>query len=228
MSILSALRHKIKAFRDALKNPGRQSSSVYTKYPESFQFDGKKVLNIGCGFAQYKFPNVVNLDAEANCRADVTWDLNKAPLPFKDEEFDMIIANHIFEHVDNWWECFKDCGRILKTGGRFEVWLPGNGSDSQLGYRDHVSMVNQCSFAGISGFYRNFGNAWEIDQFNKEVNRLQMVGQYVNMSSYWWIALAPRRLKNWCATHLRNVVYEMGFVLTKLPEKDLGLQEEGV
>jgi SAM-dependent methyltransferase len=168
----------------------------------------------------------VNVDAEENCKADVTWDLNKTPMPFKDEEFDIIIANHIFEHVDKWWDCFRDCSRILKVGGRFEIWLPGNGSDSQLGYRDHVSMINQCSFAGISGFYRNFGNAWELDQYSNEINRMKMVKQYANMCKYWWLEIMPDRFKKFCMEHLRNVVYEIGFVLTKLPEKDLGLKKE--
>ena len=223
MNIFARSWRKIKRVVHAWRNPGRLSSSPYAKYPENFDFDGKRLLNLGCGHAHWKFPNVVNLDGESNSNADVIWNLGKTPLPFKDEEFDMIIANHILEHVPDWWNCFKECSRILKTGGRLEVWLPGNGNDSQLGYRDHINMINQCSFAGISGYYRNQGNAWERNQFDEDINRLELVDQLAHLENQWWIEIAPTRIKTLIAKHLRNTVYEIGFVFKKLPEKDLGL-----
>lgn len=220
MNILKRLSSKISRVYDAWKNPGRISSAVYSKYPEQSNFDGKKVLNLGCGFTQYKYPNVVNLDCFDNCSPNVVWDLSKTPLPFKDEEFDMIIANHVLEHVPEWWNCFKDCSRILKTGGRFEIWLPGNGNDSQLGYRDHINFINQCSFAGTAGFYRNQGNAWESNAYDRDINRLQLVDQFAHLEKQWWIEIAPQKVKKFFVKYLRNIVFEIGFVFTKLPKPD--------
>ena len=88
-------------------------TSIFTKYPIGTNFGGRRVLNVGCGLAQYKFPNVTNLDAYDICKPDITWNLEKTPMPFKEGTFDLVIANHIMEHVKNWWELFNDCGRVL-------------------------------------------------------------------------------------------------------------------
>lgn len=191
------------------------SSSVFCKYPQNYDFGGRRVLNLGCGFAKFKCTNVVNLDGEACSKADVIWDLSKKPLPFKDGEFDMIIANHILEHVPNWWECFKECARILKVGGILEIWVPGNGSDSILGYRDHINVINHCSFSGTYLNYRNPGNAWEHATENDLAGRMEVINAIVHMENFWWTRWAPSFLRNWMANHLRNIVYEIGFVLKK-------------
>src|SRR5688500_11325557 len=121
-------------------------SGVYNKYPPTHDFKGIRVLNLGCGFEQFKFPNVTNVDAYDICNPDLVWDLNVTPLPFEDETFDLIVGNHVLEHVPLWWNLFNDCSRMLKPNGSMEIWGPGDGQDGQLGYRDHVNIINRCSF----------------------------------------------------------------------------------
>lgn len=192
-----------------------KSTSVYTKYPADFKFNGKAVLNLGCGFAKFNAANVINLDAYDNCDPQVVWDLAKMPMPFPDESFDFIIANHILEHVPDWWKCFEDCARVLKAGGTMEIWLPGNGSDSQLGYRDHLNLINQCSFWGINGLCRNPGNAWAAQYSVSPANAMALEGMYLNMHNEWWIRYAPKPLKAWMANFLRNTIAEIGFQFRK-------------
>lgn len=190
-------------------------SSIYFKYLPDHDFGGKKVLNLGCGFAKYKAKNVVNVDAFDVCKPNVVWDLNKAPLPFKENTFDLILANHIFEHLPNWWQCFEDCGRILKVGGKIEVYIPGSGSDTQLGYRDHVHVVNHFSFYGIGNNLRNGTNAWAAGQEQSWAARLHCIGQMRATEKKWWIRKCPQWLQLWMANHLRNVVFEEGFFFEK-------------
>ncbi len=70
----------------------------------------------------------VGLDIREPC--DVLWDLNKHPLPFKDEEFDEIYAFHVLEHYGkqgDWKFFFKEWSeyhRILKLGGLFKGIVP--------------------------------------------------------------------------------------------------------
>jgi len=197
-----------------------QNSGVYNKYPSTFTFEGKKVLNLGCGFAKYKANNVVNLDAFDNCQPDVKWDLTKTPLPFEDETFDFIIANHSLEHVSGWWEVFRDCARILKVGGHMEIWGPGMGGDAILGFRDHVNTINQCSFFGILGHSRP-NNAWAMNAMDDSVRQMKMIKTDLNLINTWWVKKAPRWLQMWMANHLRNIIFEVGFFFEKQAAEQL-------
>lgn len=192
------------------------TSSVFTKYPSTETFGGRKVLNLGCGFAQFKAKNVVNLDGEPCSNADIIWDLSKTPLPFEDNTFDFIIANHILEHVPNWWKCFEDCARILKPEGKLEIWVPGQGSDAVLGFRDHINTINNNSFFGIHGLTRNVGNAWAEANHAGPARQLKLVGQMLHLEKKWWLRYSPKAFQYWCAEHLRNVIFQSGFVFEKI------------
>jgi SAM-dependent methyltransferase len=203
--------------RLSLKYPGVSDSSTYMKYPKEHTFNGAKVLNMGCGSSTYKAKNVTNLDYLAGKNIDVVWDLNKTPMPFKDGEFDLVIANMVLEHLENWWGCFIDMARVVKPGGTIEVWLPGDGTSSQLGYRDHVSTINSFSFGGIGGGMRNNANIWETEDRKHigEVSKLELTRYLTRMKMYWWIQIMPQKVRLWMAEHLRNVVSEQGFIFVK-------------
>ncbi len=47
--------------------------------------------------------------------ADVHFDLHKAP--FEDNSFDVILCNHVLEHVENAEQCMRELYRIMKPGG---------------------------------------------------------------------------------------------------------------
>lgn len=198
-----------------------QSSSVFAKYPSDCDFGGRRVLNLGCGHALFTHPNVINLDAEDCSGANVIWDLSQTPMPFENETFDFIIANHILEHVPNWWNCFEDCARILKTGGFMEIWLPGDGGSSQLGYRDHINVINHCSFWGTYAFYRNPNNAWATANNGGASRQMKLQRTDIHLVDRRWIRLLPHWAKLWAIESLRNVVYESGFFFKKLPIESL-------
>jgi SAM-dependent methyltransferase len=222
--VLKGLKDKINSVKYSIKNPGRTSSSTYVKYPPNYDFNGRKVLNLGCGTTVYKFKNVVNLDMFKGEGIDCVHNLTK-PLPFKDNEFDFIIANMILEHVPNWFECFKELARVLKVGGILEIWLPGDGGSSQLGYRDHINIINDFSFYGIRGTMRNYANSWEIEE-RKNLGRvvdLQMTrNRAVKMMNFWWIQIMPQNIQIWMANYLRNTVQELGYEFIKLPKETDG------
>ncbi len=196
-------------------------TNLYTKYNPRYDFGGKKVLNVGCGFAQFSAKNVTNLDASATCHPNVTWNLEKTPLPFKDETFDLIIANHVLEHINKWWDCFNDLARICKTGGIIEAWVPGGDSDSAMGYRDHVHTINHCSFYGTLGTYREGSNAWAVDNMICHANRMKMMRPQIRMENMKWCNHLPVFMKQWCLDHLRNVSCEVGYIFQKVTKADV-------
>lgn len=89
-------------------------------------------LLIGCGNRREKvvyrpgneaFTNLVTLDIDPDCGADVVHDLDVLPYPFADDTFDEIHASEVLEHTGrqgDWrffFAQFSEFWRILKPGG---------------------------------------------------------------------------------------------------------------
>ena len=81
-----------------------------------------KKLNLGCG----AFPKAgfVNLDYRADVGAEVVHDLNKLPLPFDDNSFSYIEADHVLEHVDNPFALIREMYRVVEHGGIIVIRVP--------------------------------------------------------------------------------------------------------
>jgi len=81
-----------------------------------------KVLDIGCG--PNKTPGAVGLDIRAGEGVDIVHDLNRYPWPFEDNSFDVVIANHCLEHLEDVVRAVEECYRILRPGGIFTGKVP--------------------------------------------------------------------------------------------------------
>lgn len=210
-------KFKNSPWHPSVKETGKVPSETYVKYGPDSTFAGKKTLNLGCGTSVYNAPNVINLDAVSGDGVNVVHDLSNPKLPFDNETFDIIIANHVLEHIPNWWELFKDLARVLKTGGTLEMWIPPVSSDSSFTYRDHINSIGILSFAG-SGSFRNPGCNLVVGIENKkldDVAKLIMVGHLQRPYMKWWLHFAPTSWLTWMTTHLRNTVTEEGFFFKK-------------
>ena len=100
-------------------------------------------LLLGCGNDRHKKVRIVSsqdwvgdlvtIDMNPNCGADVVWNLEDRPLPFEDETFDEMAAYDVLEHIGrqgDWkgfFDEFADYWRILKPGGLFGILVPVNG-----------------------------------------------------------------------------------------------------
>lgn len=179
--------------------------------------NGKPViLNLGCGYK--KLAGAINVDAYPVCNPDFVWDLNLTPYPWDDNSVDAIYVHHVMEHLENWWEAFRECSRILKTGGTVEVRVPDASSDSALAYRDHLHVFTGYSFNGVigqDGKNRDGSptNAWFESQ-DKVPLKLIFYGQ-VPFPEYqkWWM---PNWVLRFCARHLRNFIWEQRFTFQKM------------
>lgn len=84
-------------------------------------FQGKKVLDIGCG--RDKFPGAVGLDQMPLPGVDVVCDLN-GELPFDDGEFEVVYSNQVLEHVPNLIGLIEEIHRILLPEGILVAHVP--------------------------------------------------------------------------------------------------------
>ena len=77
-----------------------------------------KVLDIGCGYTAHKYANVIcDIQDLSNFYSDKQFvQLHDKKLPFKDNEFDFIIASHVIEHVEDVDFFIKELQRISSKG----------------------------------------------------------------------------------------------------------------
>lgn len=182
------------------------TSQIFRKYPKEHTFDGKKVLNAGCGGCRFTAHNVTNSDFADD-------DLSR-PLKYESNTFDHVIVNHVLEHIPNWFDCFAELARVLKPGGTLEVWIPTMGTDASFVYRDHINYMGLGSFCGVANLPRAATNI--EGNKHKDVRSLELVGRQIEFIKEWWVLLAPEPLKFWMYTHLRNIASEEGFFFRKV------------
>lgn len=220
--LLSWYRSNLKTWRNfkrcnpVIHDSGRWPSETYCKYPPTYNFGGKSVLNFGCGKSTYAAPNVVNLDVVEGPGINVVCKTNI--MPFADDTFDHIIANHVLEHVPNWFETFKEMARVVKPGGIVEVWIPPTSSDSAFTYRDHINRIGLVSFAGCASMPNSGHNALAEHEFKEvgQVSRLHLIQMGKRPIIKWWTMLAWPSLLAWLTEYLRNTVSEENYMFRKV------------
>ncbi|MQL52258.1 methyltransferase domain-containing protein [Desulfofundulus thermobenzoicus] len=74
-----------------------------------------KILDLGCG--PNKLPGAIGVDIRPGPVVDVVHDLNVYPWPFADNEFDLVYASHVLEHLDDVVRAVEEIHRITKPGG---------------------------------------------------------------------------------------------------------------
>ncbi len=98
-----------------------------------------KILDIGCGYSANEFADVIadvkDLTSHYKDRKFVRIIENK--LPFKDKEFDFVIASHVIEHVENFEFFIKELERISAKG---YIELPTRFADNLIfeNKKDHI------------------------------------------------------------------------------------------
>ena len=77
-----------------------------------------KILDVGCGFRANKYATVL---ADVQDLSDFYKEkkfikINEKRLPFKDKEFDFVIASHVIEHVEDFEFFLRELERISTKG----------------------------------------------------------------------------------------------------------------
>ena len=90
------------------------------KYIETILSSNKdwKILDIGCGYTASDYANVIcDIQDLSNYYKDRNFiKLENKILPFKDDEFDFVIASHVMEHVEDVELFIAELERISKKG----------------------------------------------------------------------------------------------------------------
>jgi len=90
------------------------------KYIEKFLSNNSdyNIIDIGCGYNANKYANVIcDVQDLSNHYQDKRFvKLNEKKLPFKDKEFDFVVASHVMEHIKDVEFFIKELERVSKKG----------------------------------------------------------------------------------------------------------------
>ena len=107
-------------------------------------------------------------------------------LPFDDESFDGVIANHMLYHVPDPWKGLSEAARVLRSGGRFFAALNGREHLKELNeirtQRFHVDVVVETAGDELAQFFEEI----ELDRYpcDLEVTEVEPVLAFVASSGY--------------------------------------------
>ena len=99
------------------KNLIKRTSKNYIQTTLSKNSDWK-ILDIGCGYSANEFANTIcDVQDLSKFYKDKNFiKLENKQLPFKDNEFDFVIASHVLEHVEDFKFFISELERISKKG----------------------------------------------------------------------------------------------------------------
>ena len=166
---------------------------LYLKNETPFFSKTLKVLHFAPEQAFYKpFKKMTNLDyvtTDLNSPlADVKADI--CNLPFKDNEFDVILCNHVLEHIPDDTKAIKELYRVLKVGG-FGIFQVPQDLNRKITFEDD-SITDKKERAKIFGQYDHV-RVYGRDYFEK----LRSVGFKVEEVDYT-ATLSKKDIEKYC------------------------------
>ena len=134
-----------------------------------------KILDVGCGVN--KFEGAIGLDNNPRTGADVIHDLGEVPYPFPDNEFDLIIASHVVEHVPDVMAFIGELHRIAKPGGHIRIAAPHYSNADWANDPTHRNHINSYTF-------NTFQPGRQVFDFYTDV-QLRPVSVYCSLAGLW-------------------------------------------
>ena len=134
-----------------------------------------KILDVGCGNNKYK--GAIGLDNNPRTAADVIHDLGSLPYPFADNEFDLVVSNHVVEHVPDVMAFVSELYRITKNGGHIRLLTPHYTNPDWATDPTHRNHFNSYSF-------NTFMPERQVFDFYTDVV-LKPVKTYCSLANLW-------------------------------------------
>ena len=134
-----------------------------------------KILDVGCGANKTK--GAIGLDNNPRTAADVIHDLGVVPYPFPDNEFDLVVSNHVVEHVPDVMAFIGELHRITRNGGRIRLLAPHYTNPDWANDPTHRNHINSYTF-------NTFIPGRQVFDFYTDI-QLKPVRTYVSLSGLW-------------------------------------------
>lgn len=150
-------------------------------------------INLGCA-SDYR-EGWINVDIDRKSKADVYADLN-GRFPFKDNYADKIIANHIYEHIDNPYHFLSEIVRICKPNAEIHICSPFWNNEKTFAHPEHKRGMT----------FRTLTNETIMKGYTVEKINIKptSVGKFI-----------PSPIRNKLSYFLSGIIEEVEFILTK-------------
>ncbi|NNE66543.1 MAG: methyltransferase domain-containing protein [Pyrinomonadaceae bacterium] len=116
------------------------------------------------------------MDHNPRTGADVIHDLGEFPYPFEDDEFDMVVSNHVVEHVPDVIGFIEELHRVTKPGGIIKLVTPHYTNpdwSSDPTHRNHLNSYSFSSFLKDRQVF-DFYTDTELTEISKHVSLLKL------------------------------------------------------
>lgn len=134
-----------------------------------------KILDVGCG--ANKTAGAIGLDNNRRTAADVIHDLGNFPYPFDDNEFDLVIASHVIEHVPDVMAFIGELHRVTRNGGTIRLLTPHYTNPDWPNDPTHRNHINSYTF-------NTFLPGRQVFDFYTDIE-LRPVKCYVSLANLW-------------------------------------------
>ncbi len=134
-----------------------------------------KILDVGCGTNKTK--GAIGLDNNPRTGADVIHDLGVIPYPFADNEFDIVVSNHVVEHVPDVMSFIGELHRVTRPGGSIRILTPHYTNPDWANDPTHRNHINSYTF-------NTFLAGRQVFDFYTQV-QLKPVKCYVSLLGLW-------------------------------------------
>ena len=152
-----------------------QLPAPYSLLLTKFRLKTMKILDVGCG--NNKYADAIGLDNNPRTAADVIHDLGSLPYPFADNEFDLVVSNHVVEHVPDVMAFVSELYRITKNGGYIRLLTPHYTNPDWATDPTHRNHFNSYSF-------NTFMPERQVFDFYTDVV-LKPVKTYCSLANLW-------------------------------------------
>ena len=133
---------------------------------------GPHILHVGAGLRKIK--GAVTLDINPGLTPDVVWDLNQFPYPFGDNTFDIVVCEHVLEHLQHVISVMEELHRVSKPGGKVWVRVPHYSSLNFNTDPTHTHSFSSRSFNYLCLDHDELRYGYSTVRFRKLVARMDM------------------------------------------------------
>jgi len=164
-----------------------------------------KILELGCGRGRlsrdlmnegYKNMTLVDIDNYTDGLEVELKDLSFEKLSFDDNQFDIVLAIAIIEHLENPFLLYREVHRILKPGGKFIVAVP-----NVLSLKSRINFLLSGNMTGFNR-HNNHISFFSKDVFHKVIkNKFNIVDRYFSKG---FIKIFGNKLRLDNSTFIKN------------------------
>lgn len=114
------------------------------------EFHGQKILDVGCG--HNKTPGTIGIDRRSNHhlpeerQMDIQHDLTTFPWPIEESTIDLVICQHVIEHLSDTVRTLEEFDRIVRPGGKIFIETPHYTWFEAYRHYEHCHMFSFQSF----------------------------------------------------------------------------------